>query len=311
MINSPIDIKHLKEITTAVSGDMIPIYIASQDQNRRISVANLGTGGGGTGTSGFSGFSGASATGIGVDTDWVKVSPVNITGSISNPTKGITTYDELFWRRIGDSMEIRFTYEQSTAGTSGNGAYLFTVPNSNIIDITKIEASSGNQLRGFCGSCVVTDFSTFTHDGIVVAADTTHFAFFIPNIGLVGSNTDNLNQTSIRYYAFLTLPILTWSVGGGTSGFSGFSGTNGSTGTSGFSGFSGTNGSTGTSGFSGTNGSTGTSGLVASAVQMEVLVLQDLVASAVQMEVLVLQDLVDLAVQTEVLVLQDLVALAV
>ncbi len=141
-------------------------------------------------------------------------------------------------------MEIRITFEQTTAGTSGSGAYLFQVPNSKIIDTTKIEAASGGQFRGFCGSCITTDFTTFTHDGMVVAYDTTNFSLFIPNIGVVGSDIDNLGLAPIRYHAFLTLPILTWSVGGGSSGYSGFSGQ------SGFSGFSGI----GISGFSGYSG---------------------------------------------------------
>lgn len=364
----PIDIKHLKETTTANPNDMVPLYSVGQGQNRKISIANLGTGGGGgtsgysgrsgysgfsgagtsgfsgysgvtgsngtsgfsgfsggtgsNGTSGFSGFSGATgagtsgfsgfsgtngsagtsgfsgfsgvdgsigtsgfsgfsgaglsgfsgfsgATGAGTsgfsgfsgvsgfsgfsglsgfsgfsgfsgrdglgvsaDTDWVMVTPITITATV-NPTKGTTTYDELFWRRIADSMEIRITYEQTTAGTSGSGPYLITIPDGQSINTSKIEAASGDNFRGFCGSCIVTDDTTYTHDGMVVAYDSTHISLYIPNIGPVGSLNDALSNTKMRYHAFLTVPIAGWGVGGGTSGYSGFSGH------SGFSGYSG------------------------------------------------------------------------
>lgn len=68
---------------------------------------------------------------------WNSSNP-NITGSITNPVQGITqSTNVLYWRKSGDSMELRLEYAQSTAGTVGNGSYQFQLP---------VLSSQGNQL---------------------------------------------------------------------------------------------------------------------------------------------------------------------
>jgi hypothetical protein len=80
-------------------------------------------------------------------------------------------------------------------------------------------------LRGFCGECVITDGSTFTHHGNVVASDSTHLAINIPNMGLVGSELDSLQVSPLRIYAFCTVPISGWYAGNTVLSGSGVSGT--------------------------------------------------------------------------------------
>lgn len=58
-----------------------------------------------------------------------------ITATGSNPTKGATPVtDNVVWRRSGQYMEISWTYYQTTSGTAGLGAYLFTIPSSQVLD---------------------------------------------------------------------------------------------------------------------------------------------------------------------------------
>jgi hypothetical protein len=59
MSTNNLDITHLPEVTSTSSNDMLPIYVASQGQNKKISVAHFG---GGTESSGYSGFGGFSGT---------------------------------------------------------------------------------------------------------------------------------------------------------------------------------------------------------------------------------------------------------
>jgi hypothetical protein len=74
------------------------------------------------------------------DTDWADGGTITITGTTSNPTKGTTTRDKVWWKRHGDRLLLRYEYAQSTAGTAGSGDYLFSVPSSSgcTVDSSKI-----------------------------------------------------------------------------------------------------------------------------------------------------------------------------
>ena len=76
---------------------------------------------------------------------------LNITAVTSDPTKGTTSVDQAYYRRVGDSMEIKFDYAQTTTGTAGSGVYLFSVPSGYTIDSSKIDISTGTG-RGVVGA---------------------------------------------------------------------------------------------------------------------------------------------------------------
>lgn len=86
-------------------------------------------------------------------TDWQSYTPT-ITASTTNPTKGTVTIDNGRWRRVGDSMEIIYTYRQSGAGTAGSGTYIIALPSGFSIDTTKVTTVSspvGNSIYGVVG----------------------------------------------------------------------------------------------------------------------------------------------------------------
>lgn len=74
-----------------------------------------------------------------IPSEWTRFT-MNVTGTTSSPTKGTVAVDLPYWRRIGDSMEIRWDYRQTGAGSAGSGAYLLEVPNGFSVDTSKVSA---------------------------------------------------------------------------------------------------------------------------------------------------------------------------
>ena len=77
-------------------------------------------------------------------TDWQSFTPV-ITASTTNPTiptSGVTSHTAK-WKRVGDSIELFYSYESTTVsgGNNGSGTYFFNLPSGLSIDNTKISGS--------------------------------------------------------------------------------------------------------------------------------------------------------------------------
>ncbi len=153
-----------------------------------------------------------------VCTDWVSY-PITITGTGSNPAKGTVTTDVAEWRRVGDSMEIRYQYLQSAAGSAGSGTYLFNLPSGYSANTSKITPDTGANFSSQCGS-----FSAVQNGGVALIGstflyDTTHFsgvgtysnnsagAGFAP----LGASTIPLNSTAVGYGINALVPIAGWS----------------------------------------------------------------------------------------------------
>jgi len=77
------------------------------------------------------------------NTDWASFT-MAITANTTDPTKGTTSVDQAYWRRVGSDMHIIWTYIQTSlgSGAAGSGAYRFTIPVSASIDTGKVTASS-------------------------------------------------------------------------------------------------------------------------------------------------------------------------
>jgi hypothetical protein len=151
-------------------------------------------------------------------TDW-KSFTMTVTGSTSNPTKGTVTTDNAQWRRVGDSMEIHWEYQQSGAGADGNGVYLFALPSGFSIDTTKLVASStsgGDDGRGICGvASSNTTVGGENRSGYVKAYDATHLIMMVgdatSNPSRVSNTFGNLGAAN-RGLAFRAIvPIVGWS----------------------------------------------------------------------------------------------------
>ena len=161
-------------------------------------------------------------------TDWVNAGVNTITGSTSNPTKGTTTVDNLWWRRVGGNAEIRIEYKQTAAGTAGSGDYLFAIPSNLVIDTTKVTAFS--TVVGFnaqasnpnvVGVAWVSSSATPSNGtGVVYVSDSTHVKIAdipVTTANLAGTEVlgsagaRNLAGTTVSYAVVFTVPISGWS----------------------------------------------------------------------------------------------------
>lgn len=88
--------------------------------------------------------------------DWYGPFPMTVSATVTAPTKGTVTKDKLYWRRVGNCMEITWSYGQSSAGTGGSGTYLFKIPNNLTIDFNQISDVSTIE-QGVVGSASVFD----------------------------------------------------------------------------------------------------------------------------------------------------------
>lgn len=92
-------------------------------------------------------------------TDWQSYTAI-VTATSANPTYGTTQLNTNLWRRVGDSMEIAFQFEQSSNGTAGSGTYLFPLPSGYSIDTTKISVGSTGNFQS--ATCIVGQGEIYT-----------------------------------------------------------------------------------------------------------------------------------------------------
>lgn len=174
---------------------------------------------------------GAIATGVGIVISDVVVGPgtqpqgaavgewqsftMAITGVTSDPTKGTRT-EEAKWRRVGDSMDIQFYYNQTVAGAAGSGGYLFTIPNSLTIDSAKYTGST-TEVRPVGHSYSYN--GTNEVPGQVVGYNSTKLAVWFHTsataTNLLGSANHSLANGTMKLAFFARVPIAEWS-GSGT-----------------------------------------------------------------------------------------------
>ncbi len=77
-------------------------------------------------------------------TDFENKGAITIGSTGTAPTKGAAPQvDRMMARRVGDSAEILYEYSQTTAGTSGTGFYLFSLPPGMSFDLAKVNTSGG------------------------------------------------------------------------------------------------------------------------------------------------------------------------
>lgn len=104
-----------------------------------------------------------------VITDWVSYDQI-IEAATTAPTKATNPgADEAYWRRIGDTMYLTYTYKHtdSTGSAAGSGIYLFIIPNANHIDTSKVNISTDPQ-TGSVGTASVQANSNWSHGQVEV-----------------------------------------------------------------------------------------------------------------------------------------------
>lgn len=87
-----------------------------------------------------------------LDTTWKSVTAGSPTGSTTNPTFGTTTSSQ-YWRRVGDTMEVRWQFKTTTAGTAGAGMYKIPIP-TGTMDTAKMPPASTATARPFSGNTI-------------------------------------------------------------------------------------------------------------------------------------------------------------
>jgi len=161
------------------------------------------------------------------DFGWTDGGTNTITATTTNPTKGGTiVVDKVWYRRTGDSMQVRIEYRQNggTAGNAGSGDYLFRVPGGFLIDTTKVTTYTTVEGNGTFRSnnCVGTGQILITDtQGPVcpVVYDTQNVRLFsagytdgaTPSRGVVSSAAFGLATSEVMYHAMYTVPIQGWS----------------------------------------------------------------------------------------------------
>lgn len=145
-------------------------------------------------------------------TDWVAFTPSWTTNAGSLPT---VSTNQGWWRRNGDSMEIRVFRVYTAAGTGG-GLHLLTVPNGQVIDLTgnKMNPTTGGTgTQGQVGSgSWYDDTLSATQGGISVSG----FIWSSTQIGVVpnGQATTGINTlfgNNDRLAMTISVPIAGWS----------------------------------------------------------------------------------------------------
>jgi hypothetical protein len=149
-------------------------------------------------------------------TDWQSYVP-SILGSTSNPTKGTITNDIAYWRRVGDSVQVTYSFKQSSGGANGTGTYIITVPSGLSIDTNKVFPDNvGSSIaQGVVGSAYVVDSSANSYEGNCHVYDSRGVCLTVSN-DLQGPATVRnvfvpLGGGAVTYSLEFTVPISGWS----------------------------------------------------------------------------------------------------
>lgn len=153
-------------------------------------------------------------------TDWQSYNLV-VGATTTAPTEGSGVVKAARYRRVGDSVEIRYNYSQTGAGSAGSGIYLFPLPSGLTIDTTKVTASATTQ--GAFGTAVGNghlggaDSATGMKPSIVTPYNTTNLRF-ATDVNGTSTQAFASGVTSFAYsdavliYSFQAMvPVLGWS----------------------------------------------------------------------------------------------------
>jgi hypothetical protein len=138
-----------------------------------------------------------------------------VTATTTDPVKGTTTVDRAVWYRVDEIfMLIRWDYQQSGAGSAGNGTYLFAIPEGYTIDTRFLEPVGAEESLGVCGN-FCSEAGTVTYVGHVGVYDTTHLYCMggneVSSPTKMGGATGSMSASDRTYSFFAKIPILEWS----------------------------------------------------------------------------------------------------
>jgi len=163
-------------------------------------------------------------------TDYKDMGPITVGATTTAPTKGATKLvDRILARRVGDVAELVYDYSQSTAGTSGSGIYLFSLPSGLAFDPIKVSYSSSigharTNNSSSVGLGFVTSDNAVGYNGVVSAIAYDSNRFFLKVITSqtttgagdvavdeeIGSSAFGLASSNCGIRISIKAPILGW-----------------------------------------------------------------------------------------------------
>ena len=133
------------------------------------------------------------------------------------PTKATTTiYDDAYWRRVGDSMEIVYTYyhTDNTGTGAGDGIYLFEIPGGHVIDSSKINVATTHE-TGVCGVFAGTGGTEGDLLGEIEVYNTTALSVAMIDTGVsfnqLRHTFGEITAATVRYSFRAVVPIASWA----------------------------------------------------------------------------------------------------
>lgn len=140
-------------------------------------------------------------------TDWVSYTPT-IGATTTAPSLGTNTISA-FYRRVGDSLEIRMSIT-SSGGSGGSGTYLVPIPGGFTIDSGKINAPANTTSNNaYCGTAQFTN-PTDTMIGHAQVYDTSNLyvrGIFDSGEGIWGSSFFAFQAGATQFGLQVTVPI--------------------------------------------------------------------------------------------------------
>lgn len=144
---------------------------------------------------------------------WFDASPMVVTGSITNPTKGTMAKDFRRWRREGSFARVRWEYKQTAAGTAGSGIYLYSLPTGLTIDSARISTSDANRGTTYCGNGMNNNhyFSVFCNSSTNVFLSTQTTVGGSPVMTNMGSAYGAFSNATIDNGWEILVPVVGWN----------------------------------------------------------------------------------------------------
>jgi hypothetical protein len=141
--------------------------------------------------------------------DWQSFTPTLSTGAVS----GTVSVNKAVWRRVGDSMEIRWDYEQTAAGTAGSGNYYITVPNGATIDSSKIDVTNNSHIAVLGNAYIYNGTTEYTGTAVIQSSTQLAVNIFttISATATWSSSNASFGNTTLRLHFHAKVPILGWT----------------------------------------------------------------------------------------------------
>lgn len=151
-----------------------------------------------------------------IPSKWTSFTMV-IDATTTAPTKATTKQaDYAYWRRVGDSMEITYSYraDSGTGGTTGTGTYLFEIPESASLTIDAGVVENLSIGLNAVGSAYAYNATNY-YSGNVYVQTSTELAM-ITGINSAGPSAHGdgwfaLNISNVRFSFRAVVPITGWN----------------------------------------------------------------------------------------------------